>query len=89
MIPQPMEEYVLAFHFLPALPSVMQMPGSSRPCGNLTVDHSEQILIHSGRDLSLSVVFADLPLALFSASGRKRFPLLGKNMNGSFVVTFA
>lgn len=37
--------------------------------------HSEQILIHSGGDLSLSVVFADLPLALFSASGGKRFPL--------------
>lgn len=40
-----------------------------------SVAHSEQILIHSGGDLSLSVVFADLPLALFSASGGKRFPL--------------
>ena len=39
---------------------------------------SKQILIHSGRDLSLSVVFTDLPLALFSASGGKRFPLLSE-----------
>ena len=33
------------------------------PCGDLYVAHSEQTLIHSGGDLSLSVVFADLPLA--------------------------
>lgn len=40
---------------------------------------------HHGRDLSQSVVFAYLPLALFSALERKRFDYWERNMNGSFV----
>ena len=61
------------------------MPGSFRPCGDLNVAHSKQILIHSGGDLSLSVVFADLPLALFSVLGGNVFHYWRRNMNGSFV----
>lgn len=78
MIPLPTEEPDRAVHFLPALLSVVQMPGSFGPRGDMNEAHRKQILIHSSRDLSLSVVFADLPLTLFSAPGGKCFLLLEK-----------